>query len=73
LEQAWAQLDAERTKLALDQAFVALEDADHPAMLDDLANFAANVSELNPQGQNHARAEALTERIKQEQAQVGAT
>jgi len=71
LEQAWSQLGAGRTKLALDQAFVALQAADHPAVLSDLAAFAAAVNERKPTGQDHTRAVELAEQVRKEQARIG--
>ena len=73
LQQAWSQLEAGHTKLALDQAFAALQVQDHPAVLSDLAAFAATVIEHNPSGQNHMRGEALAARISQKQIQMGVT
>ena len=72
MEMAWARLEEGHTKFALDQAFVALREADHPEVISDLATFAATVMERSPEGRNHARAEELAQQVGQEQARIGA-
>ncbi len=69
MAQAWSQLEAGQTKIALDQAFVALQNAD-PAVLADLAAFASTVMERDPRGNNRMRAGVLTQRVDQEQAKT---
>jgi len=65
MEMAWSQLESGHTKLALDQAFSALQEAHHPSQLSDLASFASTVRERNRSGRHRMRADVLATRVEQ--------